>query len=145
VRPSVTTSLCFLQEYAGIEADRLERMEARLKADVLAEAEQYNGRILVARESAAAPAKPGRSTFSSTDDPPLDNPTGVSLRSGILLLLCLTCPGLAAVLRCGQSTVVRVDSPVSKLVRLVSTLSAAHFCELLVVVCTSDQSNRHTC
>jgi hypothetical protein len=26
------------QEYAGIESDRLERMEARLKADVLAEA-----------------------------------------------------------------------------------------------------------
>lgn len=27
-----------LQEYAGIDAERLERMEARLKADVLAEA-----------------------------------------------------------------------------------------------------------
>lgn len=29
---------CMLQEYAGIDAERLERMEARLKADVLAEA-----------------------------------------------------------------------------------------------------------
>lgn len=61
-------------------------MEARLKADVLAEAEQYNGRILVARESAAAPAKPGRSTFSSTDDPPMDNPTGAAGLQHICLL-----------------------------------------------------------
>jgi hypothetical protein len=30
--------MCLLQEYAGIDAERLERMEARLKADVLAEA-----------------------------------------------------------------------------------------------------------
>lgn len=30
--------VCVLQEYAGIDAERLERMEARLKADVLAEA-----------------------------------------------------------------------------------------------------------
>jgi hypothetical protein len=44
---------------------------------VLCRAEQYGGRILVARESAAAPGKPGsRSTFSSTDDQPNDNPTG---------------------------------------------------------------------
>eukprot|EP00879_Flechtneria_rotunda_P018628 GHRR01019549.1.p1 GENE.GHRR01019549.1~~GHRR01019549.1.p1 ORF type:complete len:942 (+),score=356.76 GHRR01019549.1:158-2983(+) len=43
-----------LQEYAGIDAERLERMEARLKQDVLAEAAHYGGRILVARESAAA-------------------------------------------------------------------------------------------
>eukprot|EP00878_Enallax_costatus_P006221 GHUV01006524.1.p1 GENE.GHUV01006524.1~~GHUV01006524.1.p1 ORF type:complete len:1656 (+),score=579.22 GHUV01006524.1:267-5234(+) len=44
-----------LQEYAGIDAERLERMEARLKQDVLAEAAQHNGDILVARESALAP------------------------------------------------------------------------------------------
>ncbi|WIA11258.1 hypothetical protein OEZ85_011384 [Tetradesmus obliquus] len=44
-----------LQEYAGIDAGRLERMEARLKDDVLAEADHHSGRILVARESAAAP------------------------------------------------------------------------------------------
>ncbi|GBF92770.1 paladin [Raphidocelis subcapitata] len=41
-----------LQEYAGIDATRLERMERRLKEDVLAEAARYGGRILVARESA---------------------------------------------------------------------------------------------
>ncbi|KAI8474087.1 MAG: inositol hexakisphosphate-domain-containing protein [Monoraphidium minutum] len=40
-----------LQEYAGIDATRLERMERRLKEDVLAEAAHYGGRILVARES----------------------------------------------------------------------------------------------
>lgn len=40
-------------------------------------AEQYNGRILVARESAAAPGKAStRSTFSNADDQPIDNPTG---------------------------------------------------------------------
>ncbi|KIY98140.1 hypothetical protein MNEG_9823 [Monoraphidium neglectum] len=41
-----------LQEYAGIDATRLERMERRLKEDVLGEAAHYGGRILVARESA---------------------------------------------------------------------------------------------
>lgn len=135
--------LCVLlspQEYAGIDAERLERMEARLKADVLAEAgrnsvwgpcaatsccstathdtrqqrsswqatrntplrcfavpccaaEQYGGRILVARESAAAPGKPGnRSAFSSADDQPTDNPTGKKqqpcLDSAVTAVLC---------------------------------------------------------
>jgi len=38
------------QEYSGIEASRLEQMEARLKADVLREAAAAGGRLLVARE-----------------------------------------------------------------------------------------------
>ena len=40
------------QEYSGIEVGRLEQMEARLKADVLREAEASGGRLLVAREQA---------------------------------------------------------------------------------------------
>lgn len=36
--PCLFDALLSLQEYAGIDAERLERMEARLKADVLAEA-----------------------------------------------------------------------------------------------------------
>lgn len=35
---AVVSYACAVQEYAGIDAERLERMEARLKADVLAEA-----------------------------------------------------------------------------------------------------------
>ncbi len=38
------------QEYSGIEASRLEQMEARLKADVLREAASHGGKLLVARE-----------------------------------------------------------------------------------------------
>jgi hypothetical protein len=40
-----------LQEYAGIEASRIESMEERLKKDVLAEALKFGGKILVAAES----------------------------------------------------------------------------------------------
>lgn len=40
-----------LQEYAGIDAWRLERMEARLKNDVQVEAKRYGGKILVMREA----------------------------------------------------------------------------------------------
>ena len=40
-----------LQEYAGIEASRIESMEERLKKDVLAEALKFGGKILVACES----------------------------------------------------------------------------------------------
>ena len=39
-----------MREYDGISARRLEAMEARLKADVLAEAAAAGGRVLVARE-----------------------------------------------------------------------------------------------
>lgn len=39
-------------------------------------AEQYGGRILVARESAAAPGKNGGRNPFGADDQPLDNPTG---------------------------------------------------------------------
>jgi hypothetical protein len=48
-----------LQEYAGIDATRLEAMEQRLKADVLAEAARYNGRVLVARWDAPLLAQCG--------------------------------------------------------------------------------------
>ncbi|KAK9839780.1 hypothetical protein WJX81_000925 [Elliptochloris bilobata] len=41
-----------MQEYSGIEASRLEQMEARLKADMLHEAHASGGRLLVAREQA---------------------------------------------------------------------------------------------
>lgn len=37
-------------EYTGIDRDRVENMENRLKADVLHEASQYNGTIMVAHE-----------------------------------------------------------------------------------------------
>jgi Inositol hexakisphosphate len=37
-------------EYTGIDRDRVEDMEARLKADVLAEASIYNGAVMVAHE-----------------------------------------------------------------------------------------------
>ncbi|KAF6255732.1 inositol hexakisphosphate-domain-containing protein [Scenedesmus sp. NREL 46B-D3] len=57
-----------LQEYAGIDAERLERMEARLKQDVLAEAAHHNGRILVARESAAAPGSLTEQHHSGTGE-----------------------------------------------------------------------------
>lgn len=40
-----------MQEYAGIDAKRLEQMELRLKNDVLAEARKYGGRVLVMQES----------------------------------------------------------------------------------------------
>ncbi|KAK9808828.1 hypothetical protein WJX72_004439 [[Myrmecia] bisecta] len=39
-----------MQEYTGIDTARLEQMEARLKADVLAEAASLEGKLLVARE-----------------------------------------------------------------------------------------------
>lgn len=39
-----------LQEYKGIDVQRLEQMEARLKADVLREAAEQGGKLLVARE-----------------------------------------------------------------------------------------------
>lgn len=37
-------------EYTGIDRERVESMEARLKADVLAEAAQYGSQVLVAHE-----------------------------------------------------------------------------------------------
>lgn len=43
-------SLKTLQEYTGIDVQRLEQMETRLKADVLREAKLHGGRLLVARE-----------------------------------------------------------------------------------------------
>ncbi|EFN52818.1 hypothetical protein CHLNCDRAFT_26452 [Chlorella variabilis] len=43
-----------LLEYHGIMADRLERMEARLRDDVLAEARSHGGRVLVTREEQVA-------------------------------------------------------------------------------------------
>lgn len=43
-----------MMEYAGIDAGRLEAMEQRLKADVLAEAAKFRGRILLACETAPA-------------------------------------------------------------------------------------------
>ena len=44
-----------MREYVGISARRLEAMEARLRADVLAEAASRGGRVLVARETTAGP------------------------------------------------------------------------------------------
>lgn len=38
-------------EYTGIDRDRVERMEARLKEDILREAERYNGAIMVIHET----------------------------------------------------------------------------------------------
>lgn len=43
-----------LQEYAGIDTTVLEGMEQRLKADVLAEAAKFDGRLLVMREDVEA-------------------------------------------------------------------------------------------
>lgn len=37
-------------EYTGIDGDRVEDMEARLKQDVLSEAARYNGAVLIAHE-----------------------------------------------------------------------------------------------
>ena len=39
-----------MQEYTGIDVQRLEQMESRLKADVLREAALHGDRLLVARE-----------------------------------------------------------------------------------------------
>ena len=41
-----------MQEYSGIDWQRLQRMEARLRNDVLREAAATAGRLLVAREAA---------------------------------------------------------------------------------------------
>ncbi|GHP04500.1 hypothetical protein PPROV_000325400 [Pycnococcus provasolii] len=40
-----------IEEYEGIDAQRLEGMEERLRLDILAEARGYGGRLLVSRES----------------------------------------------------------------------------------------------
>ena len=39
-----------MQEYTGIEAERLEQMELRLKEDILKEAALHDGQLLIARE-----------------------------------------------------------------------------------------------
>eukprot|EP00899_Mesostigma_viride_P028287 jgi/Mesvir1/8643/Mv02588-RA.1 len=40
-----------MREYRGIGADRMQQMEARLKADILAEARQHGDRIMVSQET----------------------------------------------------------------------------------------------
>lgn len=39
-----------MQEYTGIDAERLEQMEQRLKADIIKEASLHADRLLIARE-----------------------------------------------------------------------------------------------
>jgi Inositol hexakisphosphate len=41
---------CWRQEYTGIDWARLQKMEARLRNDILREAGAMGGRLLVARE-----------------------------------------------------------------------------------------------
>lgn len=50
LRTEVISLTLLLQEYTGIDVRRLEQMEARLKADVLREAELHGNRLLIARE-----------------------------------------------------------------------------------------------
>ena len=67
--PADATVRCHGQEYSGIEVGRLEQMEARLKADVLREAEASGGRLLVAREQARPGVADGGSEIIDVYEP----------------------------------------------------------------------------
>ena len=56
------------QEYSGIDWQRLQRMEARLRNDVLREAASMGGRLLVAREAARSEPDASRPELDMQDD-----------------------------------------------------------------------------
>ncbi|PSC67685.1 paladin isoform X1 [Micractinium conductrix] len=64
-----------LLEYHGIQADRLEKMEARLREDILMEAAANGGRVLVTRESEAGGGVAARQVVEAFE--PLGGPDAV--------------------------------------------------------------------
>ena len=59
---------CVAQEYSGIDWQRLQRMEARLRNDVLREAASMGGRLLVAREAARSEPEDASTPLDMEDD-----------------------------------------------------------------------------
>lgn len=74
VRETTLARLTFvaLQEYTGIDAERVEQMEQRLKADIVKEAGLHDGRLLIAREVMGS--QEGQSASIVDDFVPIQGP-----------------------------------------------------------------------
>ncbi|KAG2430310.1 hypothetical protein HYH02_013787 [Chlamydomonas schloesseri] len=72
-----------MAEYAGIDAERVASMEERLKRDVLAEAQKFGGRILLAYESTAAGHVGELSDVWETISGPEDVQTSAEVYAGL--------------------------------------------------------------